>query len=305
MDVQVRSCRSCRRGRACSRPRAECVQNLILPGLGGDGDRPSRRHDVVPLVRPLGARIAEVVACRCGADDREHEPRHGARRRSPSRPRRKSWPDEGGEEDDASGCRPAADHTHRFALERRDPSSLSRRPGVRARIDSAAVKIAVCVKQVPEAGAAKRIDPQTKRLDRSRRGRAQRRSTRTPSRRPCGSRRQRATARSCSSRVGPGAGARGAAQGARDGRRPRAARQRRRGRRLRPRRHELRARRRARARAARSRPLRPAGERLRRRRALGRRRRAPAPAARLAGGRARRWTTARCARSGRPSSATT
>ena len=30
-----------------------------------------------------------------------------------------------------------------------------------------AVKIAVCVKQVPEAGAAKRIDPQSKRLDRS------------------------------------------------------------------------------------------------------------------------------------------
>jgi electron transfer flavoprotein beta subunit len=29
------------------------------------------------------------------------------------------------------------------------------------------VKIAVCVKQVPEAGAAKRIDPQSKRLDRS------------------------------------------------------------------------------------------------------------------------------------------
>jgi electron transfer flavoprotein beta subunit len=29
------------------------------------------------------------------------------------------------------------------------------------------VKIAVCVKQVPEAGTAKRIDPQTKRLDRS------------------------------------------------------------------------------------------------------------------------------------------
>ena len=29
------------------------------------------------------------------------------------------------------------------------------------------MKIAVCVKQVPEAGAAKRIDPQTKRLDRS------------------------------------------------------------------------------------------------------------------------------------------
>jgi electron transfer flavoprotein beta subunit len=29
------------------------------------------------------------------------------------------------------------------------------------------VKIAVCVKQVPEAGSARRIDPQTKRLDRS------------------------------------------------------------------------------------------------------------------------------------------
>jgi electron transfer flavoprotein beta subunit len=29
------------------------------------------------------------------------------------------------------------------------------------------VKIAVCVKEVPEAGAARRIDPQTKRLDRS------------------------------------------------------------------------------------------------------------------------------------------
>ena len=30
-----------------------------------------------------------------------------------------------------------------------------------------AMKIAVCVKQVPDAGAPKRIDPQTKRLDRS------------------------------------------------------------------------------------------------------------------------------------------
>ena len=29
------------------------------------------------------------------------------------------------------------------------------------------MKIAVCVKEVPEAGAARRIDPQTKRLDRS------------------------------------------------------------------------------------------------------------------------------------------
>ena len=36
------------------------------------------------------------------------------------------------------------------------------------------MKIAVCVKEVPEAGAARRIDPQTKRLDRSGRGRAER-----------------------------------------------------------------------------------------------------------------------------------
>ena len=34
-------------------------------------------------------------------------------------------------------------------------------------LDCAAVKIAVCVKQVPEAGVHKRIDPRTKRLDRS------------------------------------------------------------------------------------------------------------------------------------------
>jgi electron transfer flavoprotein beta subunit len=34
----------------------------------------------------------------------------------------------------------------------------------------AAVKIAVCVKEVPEAGAARRIDPETRRLDRSGQG---------------------------------------------------------------------------------------------------------------------------------------
>src|SRR4029077_2756191 len=34
----------------------------------------------------------------------------------------------------------------------------------------AAVKIAVCVKEVPEAGAARRIDPETSRLDRSGQG---------------------------------------------------------------------------------------------------------------------------------------
>ena len=53
------------------------------------------------------------------------------------------------------------------------------------------------------------------------------------------------------------------------------------------------------------RPLRPAGERLRRRRALGRRRRPAAAAADLAGRRADGRRTARCAASARPSSATT
>ena len=32
------------------------------------------------------------------------------------------------------------------------------------------MRIAVCVKEVPEAGSARRIDPQTKRLDRSGQG---------------------------------------------------------------------------------------------------------------------------------------
>ena len=78
-------------------------------------------------------------------------------------------------------------------------------------------------------------------------------------------------------------GGRLAAQGPRDGRRPRAARLRRRCRRIRPRRDELRARACARARGGRPRPLRPAVVGLRRRRPLGRRRRPAAPPADLPG----------------------
>ena len=150
----------------------------------------------------------------------------------------------------------------------------------------AAMKIAVCVKEVPERRAPKRIDPATKRLDRSGEGAL---NAFDVARGRGGAARQggrAATARSCSSRSGPAKALDVAAQGARDGRRPRGARQRRRGRRLRPRRDEPRARDGARARGRRPRPLRPAGERLRRRRPLGRGRRPPAPAARLAGGRA-------------------
>ena len=104
---------------------------------------------------------------------------------------------------------------------------------------------------------------------------------------------------------GPRARAQLAAQGARDGRRPRGPRHRRRRRRLRPRRHERRARAGARARGGRPRALRPAVVRLRRRRPLGGRRRAAAAPGHLAGRRAdaRRRLADRA--SARPSSATT
>ena len=82
---------------------------------------------------------------------------------------------------------------------------------------------------------------------------------------------------------GPRARAQLAAQGARDGRRPRGPDRRRRRRGLRPRRHEPHACEGARAGAAGSRPLRPAVIRFGRRRPLGRRRRAVAPPRHLAG----------------------
>ena len=63
----------------------------------------------------------------------------------------------------------------------------SRRGRGGAPLESRAMKIAVCVKEVPDATAHKRIDPGTKRLDRSGEG-ALNASTRTPSRRRCGSR---------------------------------------------------------------------------------------------------------------------
>jgi len=59
----------------------------------------------------------------------------------------------------------------KFALGGPDPSKVRRRslrvrPAVHSSLESGAMKIAVCVKQVPEGGT-KRIDPQTLRLDRS------------------------------------------------------------------------------------------------------------------------------------------
>src|SRR5215218_7326233 len=63
----------------------------------------------------------------------------------------------------------------RFALEGPNPSkgfgalqnNFVRKFASAAMVIVQAMKIAVCVKQVPDAGAPKRIDPQTKRLDRS------------------------------------------------------------------------------------------------------------------------------------------
>ena len=104
---------------------------------------------------------------------------------------------------------------------------------------------------------------------------------------------------------GPRARAQLAAQGARDGRRPRRPDLRRRRRRLRPRRHEPDAGEGARARAAGSRPLRPAVVRLGRRRPLGRGRRAAAPPRHLPGRRAEARRRLAHRASARRSSATT
>ena len=97
---------------------------------------------------------------------------------TPPARRRGSRPSEKGscqDHEDPTECAPAIAH-------RLGPTSKGRRvPGHPARsntagapaasradsVESGPVKIAVCVKEVPEAGAARRIDPQTLRLDRS------------------------------------------------------------------------------------------------------------------------------------------
>ena len=137
------------------------------------------------------------------------------------------------------------------------------------------MKIAVCVKEVPDATAHKRIDPGTKRLDRSGEGALNAFDANAVEE---ALRLKAATGegevvvvsmgpeRALNSlRKALAMGADRAVLVSDDGRG-----------RVRPRRHERRAREGARARAARPRPLRPAGVRLRRRRPLGRRRRAAA-----------------------------
>ena len=143
------------------------------------------------------------------------------------------------------------------------------------------MKIAVCVKQVPDATVSKKIDPGTKRLDRS--GEAALNPTDLNAVEEALRIKESQGGEVVLVSLGPGEGHRVAAQGARDGRGPRRARLRRGRRGLRPPGHELRAREGARARAGRPRPLRPGLERRRRRRPLGRSRRASPASGRVAG----------------------
>ena len=190
------------------------------------------------------------------------------------------------------GARPYQSAAERPAGDERPRASprncaTPRRRGARVPL----VKIVVCVKQVPDATAVKRLDDAT---EPARPLAARARSTPTD---------VNAVEEALRLKEAEGGevvvalarareGARVAAQGARDGCRPRRARLRRRRRRLRPRGDELRARGGARARGGRPRAVRAAVERRRRRRPLGRRRRPAPPADGLAGRRARRSTAA-------------
>ena len=167
------------------------------------------------------------------------------------------------------------------------------------------MKIAVCVKEVPDPGPNRRIDPGHPEDGPLGRPVAERSTTCTPS-----SRRIRLKEAAGDGEVvlvshGRGQGARLDPQGPRHGRRPRRARLGRGRRRLRPGRHEPRARRGARGRVARPGAVRPAGHRRRRRRAVGRRGRPPEDAGRLPDLRARGRRRQPSRRSARPSSATT
>ena len=106
-------------------------------------------------------------------------------------------------------------------------------PRARRRLALARMKIAVCVKAVPDAAAGARIDPATKRLDRSGELALSEFDTHAIEE---ALRLQRGAGRGRGRRRldGPGEGDGRAAQGARDGRRPRGARLRRRARRRGP-----------------------------------------------------------------------
>ena len=115
--------------------------------LGGDGDRPARRHEVVALVAARAARVAVVVGVRDLADDREDDARpgrrgrgRGCRRARPgwgrlapglgwlvAGPRNSGAGDEcrGEDGEEGSGCRPGADHQSGSRAKRATLASVS------------------------------------------------------------------------------------------------------------------------------------------------------------------------------------
>src|SRR4051812_48857672 len=148
-------------------------------GLGGEGVGVARREDVDPLVGSLRPRCAVVVRELDGAEDGEDDLlllglRLGLRLRG--RPSGVDWEgrsgpcgeaEEGGDEK-YSGYRPEAQHEWPVALEVAQPSRCCRElRASRPSLESLPMKIAVCVKEVPDAAVHKRIDAGTKRLDRS------------------------------------------------------------------------------------------------------------------------------------------
>src|SRR4029450_13116957 len=151
------------------------------PGLGGERERVPRREDVDALVRSLRPRRAVVVAELDRAEDGEDDLALGLRLRLRLRERRADVPRvdregssrpcgeaEKGQDEKSSGCRPEAHQEGPVALEGQEPSTWLRRLRLSPPwLESLRVKIAVCVKEVPDAGVTVRIDPNTKRLDRS------------------------------------------------------------------------------------------------------------------------------------------
>ena len=159
---------------------------LDRPRLGRDRRRALRRHQVVALVAAPAARVAEVVGVlvgrrsgRSGTELRRLPvPAVAATAVARARTRRGG----GGA---PPGCRPVAPKSRklRFAPPTgyRPLARVSARPFardatpdtggpprlLRRRIESRAMKIAVCVKPVPDAATGRRIDPSSKRLDRS------------------------------------------------------------------------------------------------------------------------------------------
>ena len=198
---------------------ADVVQNSTLPASAAT---PASLHGAMrslPWCGPLRRAGRRSRPCRSTAPTTGKTIVVGRRarlRRQPARGRQ----DAARSERESSGCGPVAEHGSGRA-EGRDPSSRSR-----PSIESRGMKIAVCVKEVPKR-PPQRIDPATKRLDRSGEG------TLNPFDVNAVEEALRLKEAAGDGEVvvvsiGPGARARVAAQGARDGRRPRRARHRRR-----------------------------------------------------------------------------